>query len=112
MSQPSPAHRVDKPQAPPEIQELTPQEWNRWRHHPVTKAFLTYLRDYRQLLRLQHLERWERNALGSVEFEAAERGQANLAEYLVEMRLNEVRAAYELELFEEPEQSSEASQSA
>lgn len=55
----SPPNRAETlPPLPPEIRELSQEQWALWRQHPVTKAFHRYLRDYRQALIDGHMERF------------------------------------------------------
>jgi hypothetical protein len=44
--------------APAALQGITEQDYLLWRHHPVTRLLLSYLRDYRADLVLAAQERW------------------------------------------------------
>lgn len=42
----------------PTVNGLTKEDYQSWRHHPATKAFLRYLADAKKDLELAAVERW------------------------------------------------------
>ena len=56
----------------PQVKGVVQDQFQDWLRHPVTRVFRQYLRDYREALRGNHLQRWEQggpdpaDALGRV----------------------------------------------
>ncbi len=54
--------------------EIDREDFNQWRHHPVTKVFLRYLHDKRRYLTTAMTEQWLGGSL-SMQTEQTVRGQ-------------------------------------
>ena len=50
---------LETKEIPEEIQGLTPEAFNQWKSHPVTKALRLWFQECREVLREDHLRRWE-----------------------------------------------------
>ena len=88
----------EPPQNPMAL-ELTDQQFNLWRHDPVTRCFLLYLEHQADNYRLGHLARWESNKpLSDLEkSEELERvGRIAMCEDLRTVNLTAIRRLYGL----------------
>ena len=78
------------------VLEIPAQDWQAWRHHPVSKVFLQYLRDKRVADEHEIVGRWLGSTLLLMHEQEA-KGR-NLAMREIEnLRLDEVRTFYNLE---------------
>lgn len=75
------------------MNELNEQDYQSWRHHPVTKIFHQYLRDYVSLVERAELANWragERNEVRSL----GARGQVQACEEMVDLKFEDIEAFY------------------
>lgn len=72
---------------------LTKEEFQQWRHHPVTKAYLQFLTDQRTNWQAAAMELWEVGRLASVEGEAL-RGQVKAFRELENLELESIKSFY------------------
>ena len=79
---------------PPELQDLTPEAFNQWRHHPVTKAFHRWLKDYREMLRQQHVDRWEQGSLLNAQGEEQARVRCEMSQEMVDLKMASIMRPY------------------
>lgn len=47
----------------PDVHGIRLEDFQQWRHHPVSKVVLQFLRDYREVMHRELLERWTANSL-------------------------------------------------
>lgn len=47
----------------PEVHGIRLEDFQQWRHHPVSKVVLQFLRDYRESMHRELLERWTAGSL-------------------------------------------------
>ena len=80
---------------PPLLAELSPQEFNQWRQHPVTRLFHQFLADYQAALQDKLLASWRAGKL-TLSAEGEARGRVLACEEMRENRLDDVRALYGL----------------
>lgn len=85
----------------PNIDGITERDYLAWRHDPVTKVFLKYLRDYGAAVKGRVVAQWETGALHLMTEQEA-RGR-----YLVTKEISELKFDSMLTLYavEEEEQS-------
>lgn len=94
---------------PPEVAELSQMQWGLWKRHPATRALMAFLRQYQAKLRLEHLDRWEREggALNPV-FEAEAKGRVLVCEDILTLDVNALRRGFELDPVGEPQDGDDA----
>ena len=82
------------PEKPLEVRGLTEADYLRWRHHPVTKWFLEYLRDFRSDLATHAQEQW---LGGEIELatEKELKGRINTLDEMATLEFSEIAAFYE-----------------
>lgn len=81
-------------QIPQEILDLSPEAFSQWKHHPVTRAYLTWLAECRSLLTEQHLQRWAARQELPDGGESEARGQVELLEKLASPQLYHITSTY------------------
>ena len=74
------------------LRELTPQQFQLWRHHPVSQAVLRFLADWARELRRDVLERWESGTGLADEHEA--RGRVLMLREVGELDIGVMREFY------------------
>ena len=76
------------------LRELSPEQWNLWRHHPVTELLLTrYLPEFRRGLERQTLNGWMAGML-SLANEQEARGYLLTAHMIENLSLDHLRVFY------------------
>ena len=91
-------------QAPPELAELTPEQWALWRQHPVSQLLLRrYLPDWRGALERQTLTGWVYGRL-SLNAEQEARGYLLAINLIEGLGLNQVREFYGIGPWQQPTQ--------
>ena len=74
--------------------DIRETDFQLWRHHPVTALFLQYLRDYREVLRREALDRWEAGALNLVDQQEM-RGRVMTCAEMADLPFEAIRSFYE-----------------
>ena len=98
-----------KPTLPSGIGEA---EFNTWKHHPVTRAYLQYLMDWREFIKGAAIEAWEGGNISLAVADEA-RGVANTLRNVAEPDFGEVVKFYESRKQEmQDDESSDGKQSA
>jgi len=64
-----------------------------WRHHPVTKVFVSYLTDYRAALQRDHIDRWEGGRLDP-DTESEAKGRCNTLQELATLQFGAMLQFY------------------
>jgi hypothetical protein len=72
---------------------LTKDDFQVWKHHPVSKVYLKYLGDYRAMLLRELLERWEAGAL-TLDTEKEIRGRTLTLADLVDLQFASIEKFY------------------
>lgn len=91
--------------------EMKEVEFNLWRHHPVTAAFLQFLRDQADSIRLVALATWEAGKLTEKhDLLCSLQGEAMAFEHLSTVTLSDICDSYRQEGTEELTDGAEASQ--
>lgn len=75
------------------IEGLTKDDFQVWKHHPVSKLYLKYLGDYRAMLLRELLERWEAGAL-TLDTEKEIRGRTLTLADLVDLQFASIEKFY------------------
>lgn len=91
-------------QVPPEILahllpgllELSPQQFQQWRHHPVSQVFLRFLADYRKQVERIAVDTWLAGR-APLEEQGFARGKIVACAEMEELKLASVRMFYGLE---------------
>jgi len=84
----------DQREVPPLLHELSPEQWNLWRHHPITELLLTrYLPDFRRGLERQTINGWMAGLL-SLANEQEARGYLLTAHMIENLSLEHLRVFY------------------
>lgn len=84
------------------MQQISKADYQAWRHHPVTKEFLQYLRDYRSSLHNELLERWEAGTLvGDSLIEQEIRGRSLILKEIGELEFEAMEQFYGSEVTED-----------
>jgi hypothetical protein len=73
---------------------ISEQDYQLWRHHPVSKVVLQYLSDYREALRQVAMERWESGALQLID-EKELRGRVLAVGDMIDLSHESMRSFYE-----------------
>lgn len=82
--------------------DLTETDYNMWRHHPVTMAYLDFLRDYREMLLKDTMSLWEGGTLKLAD-EQERRGRVLACSEMAELPFEAIRQFYEGEKESETE---------
>jgi hypothetical protein len=77
----------------PSVHGINAQDFSAWKHHPVTKALHRYLEDYRDVMRRDHLDRWEGGRTVD-EHENIARGRVLAAGEFKDLSFDDVLAFY------------------
>lgn len=103
MREPMPAHQPPQAQPPlpesPELalaRELTEQQFQLWRHQPISRLLFRFLADRQEALGRNMLERWMARSLKLVDEEEA-RGRALESEEVRSISLATIRNFYGIE---------------
>ncbi len=75
---------------------MRPQEFQGWRHHPVSKVVLAFLEDYRDERLLEALQAFWDGQLGTLQ-EQELRGRARMADEIVALQWADVLRFYGVE---------------
>jgi hypothetical protein len=78
----------------PRSLEIDEQDYQLWRHHPVSKVVLQYIDDYRMRLREEALARWESGALQLID-DREMRGRVLACSDIVDLQFESIRSFYE-----------------
>ena len=83
-------------QEPPQsqVKGVTQAQFTAWRHHPVTRMFMQYLRDWRDDMKEDAVERWTAGALDS-KSDHELRGWFKALTEISDMRLDPIAKFYE-----------------
>ncbi len=79
--------------SPPQ-RDVTEQDFNLWRHHPVTALVLRYLADYREALIVDHVAAWQAGNLDPTR-DAEIRGRVISCAELAELKLDAIAQFYD-----------------
>lgn len=79
---------------PRTVRELSKEAYLQWKHHPVTKAFHQFLRDFRLRLLDQHSQRWQANELLAGDGETEARTRVNMYEEIVTLEPEHILQFY------------------
>ena len=94
--QPVPAPETGTPRLPPLLHELSPEQWNLWKRHPVTALVLErYLPDFRASLERQILEAWLVNNVSLAQQESV-KGHLLGAHQRETLTLDHLRSFYDM----------------
>lgn len=69
------------------------EDFQQWRHHPVSKVVLQFLRDYREAMHRELLERWTANSLTLAD-EHEMRGRSNTLQEFAEIQFESMLNFY------------------
>ena len=78
------------------LRDLSPHEFQLWRHHPVSVALRAYLEDYQQVLQQALLEQWRAGSL-QLTLETEIRGRILAVSEMIELSWPDIQALYGLE---------------
>src|SRR5215208_1155874 len=96
-------------------QELRPilslDSFHAWKVHPLTVAFRHYLKDFTEVLRADHLTRWEAGQQLDGDLEAEARGRIATLKEIAGLEYLHVAQFYGLELLPDPDTEEEGEQS-
>lgn len=84
----------EKPEAV--VKGVTRQDYNNWKHHPVTKVFREFLNDYRGAVKARMIEQWEAGALKLTEEQEA-RGRLMAIREIIDLEFEHIAGMYGLE---------------
>ena len=74
--------------------EITKEEYQSWRHHPVTKVFLQYVRDFREQATQGALNDWLSGGRSFAEVSDVVRGQIHLLRDIEELEFASIEEFY------------------
>jgi hypothetical protein len=72
---------------------ISVEDYNLWRHHPVSKIFLKYLSDYADALEREGLERWRAGTIRLVD-EQEMRGRVLTIREMSELQFEAISVFY------------------
>lgn len=75
---------------------ISSDEYNLWRHHPVSKIFLKYVEDFASILEREALERWRSGSLKLVD-EQEMRGRVLTLREIVDLPFEAINQFYQKE---------------
>jgi hypothetical protein len=81
--------------APPSVRGIAEQDYLRWRHNPVTKWFLAYLRDYRVDLLAGAQDLWLSGSPDWSANEAEMKGRARCLSEMAELPFGSIHTFYQ-----------------
>lgn len=84
----------DKPEL--DVKGVTRQDYNNWKHHPVTKVFREFLQDYRGAMKARIVEQWEAGALKLTD-ELEARGRALAIREIIDLEFDHIAGMYGIE---------------
>lgn len=70
------------------------QDFQLWRHHPVSEVFLQYLRDYAGVLEREMMDRWKSGAVRLIDEQEA-RGRVVACIEVADLPYESIREFYE-----------------
>ncbi len=79
---------------------ISTDEFNLWRHHPVSKIFLKYAADFASILEREALDRWRSGTLKLVD-EQEMRGRVLTLREIVELQFEAIDQFYQQDQKEE-----------
>ena len=78
---------------PEHIPRVTREQFGLWRQNPVTQTVYRFLEAYRDMVRQEHLERWEQGKLDE-QLESRAIGVILFTESFLELSFDAIEAAY------------------
>ena len=93
----------EKKPEPLQINGITEQDFIQWKHHPATRAFRKYMKDFAKQLSDDHVERWRAGVEEIDESEA--RGRVLALEETASIEFEHMAGFYEQPIDEEEEEN-------
>lgn len=88
----------------PNVDGITERDFLAWRHDPVTKVFMKYLRDYGGAVKARVVAQWETGALQLMTEQEA-RGRYLVTKEIAELQFSSIIGLYAVDEPEEEQQS-------